>query len=493
MKGNYIPTSDLLPLSTHARATNNVMPTLTNDGYLESDQLRQLRLQADLSSPWTSGYLDPSFLDPDRDFQSSSDSEDDELALPPADPVPALRGKVLCLKIPFPKTVILAHNTPTVNPLHNPTRANKTRLRGKNRTIDKENKEPNTTKAPVTRRSGRPATKYGTKSKNTSSVTKKTKEKTAFKKAIFNKKTKPLPLTSLPDGSIKKWCAYGEAGSYAISSPQWREVRDWVMALDCDSVAENVAFHRLVVDMKRDLKLESARDIWVEALPKPEESNYELCVLFLMVCTPLVPDTKIVEIFTPLFADNYITLEWIVGKGPSGIAELLRPLGRQNDSSQYIFEAVITLKGIGRFLRDYRELAQMKGVGPKVAIETIRQCFGLVQGIACDVHMCRIFKALGWIPRFGLTGPVSITSILDGKKEKEHFDYELSRAAVEGWFPRPFWGRMNQTWAGLSQLLNVAEAKRQIATYVDAKVADIDSPWRVADKIKFAAIMSAYT
>jgi hypothetical protein len=136
----------------------------------------------------------------------------------------------------------------------------------------------------------------------------------------------------------------------------------------------------------------------------------------------------------------------------------------------------------------------MKGMGPKVAIETIRECVGLVQGIACNMHMCQIFKALGWIPSLGYqpNGSLSITSILDGKKEKEKFNYEFSRAAIKGWFPCRFWGAMNQTWAGLGQLLNDA-AKRKIASYVDQKVADMDSPWRVANKIKFAAIMGAYT
>jgi hypothetical protein len=52
---------------------------------------------------------------------------------------------------------------------------------------------------------------------------------------------------------------------------------------------------------------------------------------------------------------------------------------------------------------------------------------------------------------------------------------------------------MNQTWAGLGQLLNNAAAKRKIALYADSKVANLNSPRRVADKIKLAAIMGAYT
>jgi hypothetical protein len=69
----------------------------------------------------------------------------------------------------------------------------------------------------------------------------------------------------------------------------------------------------------------------------------------------------------------------------------------------------------------------------------------------------------------------------------------LSRASIEGWFPKHLWGEMNQTWAGLGQLLNDKEAKRKMASYVDAKVADHHSTWRVADKLKLATIMSAYT
>jgi hypothetical protein len=171
---------------------------------------------------------------------------------------------------------------------------------------------------------------------------------------------------------------------------------------DFDFLAENVAFHRLVVDMKTELKLESASDKWVKALPNPEDDNYEICVLFLMICTLLVPDMKIVEIFTPMFLENYVTLDWILEMGPAGITELLRPLGRQHDSSEYIYQAALTLKELGRFPRDYRELAKMKGVGSKVAIETILECwFGAGDCVRC-AHMLNL-QGIGldsqcWIP-----------------------------------------------------------------------------------------------
>jgi hypothetical protein len=108
--------------------------------------------------------------------------------------------------------------------------------------------------------------------------------------------------------------------------------------------------------------------------------------------------------------------------------------------------------------------------------------------------MCWIFQHLGWIPSTNTlnNNSILIASILESKKEKEKFNYKLSQAAIEGWFPHQLWGKMNQNWAGLSQLLNDAGAKRKISLYVDSNLADLNPPWRVADKIKLAAIMGAY-
>jgi endonuclease III len=320
---------------------------------------------------------------------------------------------------------------------------------------------------------------------------------------VVQKKSKKQKLdlkvtkVALPDGSFDCWEAFGVAGGYCLSIPHWHSVRDWVRMKkrDEDFVAENVAFHRLIVKMKLELNLQSARDTWLEALPSPESANFEICVLFLMVCTPLVPDKKIVSIFGELFKQHSVDIDWILETGKLEIAKLLRPLGRQNDSARYVYEAALALNSSTRFPRDYRELVRLPGIGPKVALVTIQEAFGLVQGVPCDIHMCRIFQRLGWIPTSTTVThtSISIASILESKKEKEKFDYELSRASIEGWFPKPLWGEMNQTWAGLGQLLNDKEAKRKMASYVDAKVADHDSPWRVSDKLKLATIISAYT
>lgn len=40
---------------------------------------------------------------------------------------------------------------------------------------------------------------------------------------------------------------------------------------------------------------------------------------------------------------------------------------------------------------------------------------------------------------------ISFASILEAKIDKEKFNYEVSQAAIEGWFPHQLWGKMNQT------------------------------------------------
>jgi hypothetical protein len=451
------------------------MPSLFQATDDEVRHLRRLRLLADGES-WTSQV--PNDISDDLDsfeMEDVSTLEDHQQHHVGENqlPVPPSRGKGLRLKISTKVLVPQTNPHLTINKQGGllPRRSSRSSRNGRfDIGMEKENV----------------VEKHNTKASTV--VEKKTKKQKVDLKVVT------IPL---PNGSFDSWEAFGGADGYCLSKPQWQSVRDWVRMKkrDEDFVAENVAFHRLIVTMKLELELQSARDNWLDALPSPESSNFEICVLFLMVCTPLVPDTKIVAIFGELFKLHFVDIDWIIDKGRLEIAKLLRPLGRQNDSARYVYEAAVALKSSKRFPRDYRELVKLPGIGPKVALVTIQEAFGLVQGVPCDIHMCRMFQGLGWIPTTTsvTTTSLSIASILEAKKEKEKFDYELSRASIEGWFPKHLWGEMNQTWAGLGQLLNDKEAKRKMASYVDAQVADHHSPWRVADKLKLATIMSAYT
>jgi endonuclease III len=302
----------------------------------------------------------------------------------------------------------------------------------------------------------------------------------------------PKNWIPLPGHSFSEWLTFGDDGNYGLSHLEWLRVRGWttVVRANADFVADAVTFNRLVVQMKVELKLESARDCWSQVLPNKNQANYPVCVLVLMLCTPLVPDTKIIDVFGPLFREHYVDENWIIGLGETALADLFRPLGRQNDSARYVLQAAIKMKEIGGLPRDYRDLVSFVGVGPKVALVTLQETIGVIQGVPCDVHMCRIFAKLGWIP-LGLESDSVMNFI--SKSKKETHNYELCRAAIEGWFPFEHWSSLNQTWAGLGQLLNVQDTKEKIARYIDEKVCDHFSPWRVCDKKMFLSIMEAYS
>jgi endonuclease III len=137
------------------------------------------------------------------------------------------------------------------------------------------------------------------------------------------------------------------------------------------------------------------------------------------------------------------------------------------------------MKVLSGLPRDYRDLVGFVGAGPKVALVTLQEAIGSVQGVPCDVHMCRIFAKLGWIP--ATIEADTVVSFISHNKKELH-NYKKCRASIEGWFPKQFWSTLNQTWAGLGQLLNESASKQIIAQYIDEQVADYNSPWRVADK-----------
>jgi endonuclease III len=170
-----------------------------------------------------------------------------------------------------------------------------------------------------------------------------------------------------------------------------------------------------------------------------------------------------------------------------GLRELLRPLGRQANSSKFVIASMTELKKRGGVLpRDYCVLTQFPGVGPKVALVTCQEVYGNGQGVPHDIHMCREFTALGWVP------PSDESSLVGFLSKKEAYNYEMCRTSIEGWFPRDLWVEMNQTWAGLGQLLNDNKHKQTMAAYIDNKVSNFDSPWKVVNKEKFMLLLEVY-
>jgi hypothetical protein len=150
----------------------------------------------------------------------------------------------------------------------------------------------------------------------------------------------------LPNGDFQVWLLFGDNGGYSAAKDEWTRIRAWVSLKRSkkDFVAEAVTFHRLILSLKKDLSLESARDSWERVLPPKSAQNYPVRCLFLMICTSMVPDTKIVDIFEPIFQNNLVTVDWVLEQTEEGLRELLRPLGRQANSSKFVIASMTEIK-----------------------------------------------------------------------------------------------------------------------------------------------------
>jgi endonuclease III len=299
------------------------------------------------------------------------------------------------------------------------------------------------------------------------------------------------PPPPLPNGSYDSWVNFLDNGGYKLTLDQRCTVKRFVKSkLDNPvSVAEGLKFHRLILSMRSELST-SARDAWDLVLPPKSYPNFDFCCLFLMIATPAVTDDSIILVFGPLFRDYHVTPGWVLEEGESGIADRLRALGRQTMTARYIYSAAKNWTGMPR---DYRELSSFLGVGPKISLVCIAVCYGDEQGAPCDVHMVRIFKALGgMVVEHDVDESLVKLETERDKKGKTDIEYEVARACIEGWFPKIAWGELNQTWAGLGQLLNKKEERKKIAEFVDAESMSWTGNWREADRKSMGRILNAY-
>ncbi len=141
-------------------------------------------------------------------------------------------------------------------------------------------------------------------------------------------------------------------------------------------------------------------------------------------------DDSIIQVFGPLFLHNNVTPAWVLKEGEDGITNGLRAFGQQTMTACYIITAASTLV---------------------VKMETEKERKGMTDN-----------------------------------------EYKAARASIEGWFPKVAWGELNQTWAGLGQLLNKKEARKQIAEYADSESKSWTSNWRAADRKAMSLLLKAY-
>jgi hypothetical protein len=115
----------------------------------------------------------------------------------------------------------------------------------------------------------------------------------------------------LPDGTLNVWSVFLDGGGYAVTGEEKDRVKMFVKEKHRNTafVSEAVKFHVLVREMRKNLDVDSARDCWTKVLPLKSSDNFNFCCLFLMVATPNTPDEKMIEVFSPIMKDNYVTPE----------------------------------------------------------------------------------------------------------------------------------------------------------------------------------------
>jgi hypothetical protein len=104
--------------------------------------------------------------------------------------------------------------------------------------------------------------------------------------------------------------------------------------------------------------------------------------------------------------------------------------------------------------------------------------------------MVRIFKALGWMPV--TLDEDCLVDMENEKRGKKDDEYEVARASLEGWFPHVFWAELNQTYAGLGQLLRIDESRKTILNFVDNEARNWESKWRLTDLRAIRSLVKAY-
>jgi endonuclease III len=302
-------------------------------------------------------------------------------------------------------------------------------------------------------------------------------------------------VAPIPNGTYSSYIAYGDQGHYDIKPVgNWGYLKGWadVVIRQKDWICEQVHLHNNVMKMIDDLHLMAYRQIWDQVLPETFARNFGFCTFFLLVCTgtPAVLDQMIVQVFGSLFREHYVDEDWVVTTGETEIAKILKPLGRKNDSARCIVQCALMIKEQGGLPRDYREMLSFPGVGAKIGLLTVHTVFQLVQGVPCDVYLCRVFSVLGWAPH--LTGFIPETARTALKSNEPNYDYEFCRGAIERWFPRELWGSLNVTWAGLGQLMADEGTQSRIAEYIDDEVADWKSSWRTGDREQMIKGLKVY-
>ncbi|TDH67892.1 hypothetical protein CCR75_003811 [Bremia lactucae] len=141
-----------------------------------------------------------------------------------------------------------------------------------------------------------------------------------------------------------------------------------------------------------------------------------------------------------------LTVESMLEIDQEKLARLIRPVGFFNLKAKYIKQtASLLLKQAeteGLKLVDipnsYEALIALPGVGPKMATLAMTYAWGNTMGICVDTHVHRISNRLQWVKTWNM-------------KNHKSQDPEKTRAELEDWLPKEYWGPINPLLVGFGQ------------------------------------------
>ena len=121
------------------------------------------------------------------------------------------------------------------------------------------------------------------------------------------------------------------------------------------------------------------------------------------------------------------------------LSESIRGLGLHRRTASYIIQMTIICIIEGRVPSQYNAIRALKGHGVKIAAAVMYEVFGKVCVIPVDTHMIKAFNALGWAN--ARSGDAVSRQVAMVVLEEHH-------------------GRLNETFAGLGQILQTAGEER---------------------------------
>ena len=172
-----------------------------------------------------------------------------------------------------------------------------------------------------------------------------------------------------------------------------------------------------------------------EALPERDVSpvQFRFQVLISLMLSSQTKDAVVGAAIRQMQTDGVLSVEGIAALSAEKLQSYIQKVGFHNMKTKYIQDTVHVLQS--KYKGDIPPtaaamIADLPGVGPKMAFICESVAWGRSSGIGVDTHMHRLFNKLEWV------------------KAKSP---EQTRKQLESWLPRSYWNDVNLLWVGFGQ------------------------------------------